>query len=113
MFNINMPATSTITAGGVTYYANQGHQQMLEVFSNSINLWSYWGSAACPSCAQQGDQVFGLSGSYSHTPAGGSSGGTAVPEPGMLGLMGLGAAAMAFRRRRGIVPTLMPRVAFA
>ena len=96
MFNIAMPATSTITSGGQTFYANATHQQMLDVYASSINLWSYWGSAACPSCSSQGDQNFGLSGSYTHTPAG-----TSVPEPGMFGLMGLGVAALAFRRRRG------------
>ncbi|AKH42344.1 choice-of-anchor A domain-containing protein [Altererythrobacter atlanticus] len=63
------------------------------------------GSAVFGSLGQYGEMHVGTySGGYyppdyPDTP-GGSSGGTPIPEPGMLGLLGLGLAGLAFMRRR-------------
>jgi len=97
MTNISISPTSTRTVSGTTYYANTNHQQMLETGAaaggtNVVNLWSYWGTAACPSCNYLGDYVV--------TAVSSSTGGTPVPEPGMVGLMGLGFASIVFARRR-------------
>ena len=96
MTNIAINPTSWRTVAGVTYIPNTNHQQMLETGAaaggtNAINLWSYWGTAACPSCNYQGDYV---------DTALSSSGGTSVPEPGITGLLALGLLGAAFARRR-------------
>ena len=98
MTNISIDPSSTRVVGGVTYSPNTNHQQMLETGaaaggSNVVNLWSYWGLPACPSCSN-------LLGDYLVTAVSSSSGGTAVPEPGMIGLFGLGAAGLLVSRRR-------------
>ncbi|MBS0254452.1 MAG: PEP-CTERM sorting domain-containing protein [Proteobacteria bacterium] len=102
MFNISLTPGSTLSYGGATYTPTAGHQPMLELMGNNINLWAVWSAAGCASCATLGDTLKNIDPTgYTHTPAGGSSGGVAVPEPGMVGLMGLGVAALVARRRRG------------
>lgn len=97
--------------------------------AKSLSLTTAWGgSLLAPSAAAttgnyiQGSAVFGslvqngamrigtYAGSYyppsnPGTPGDGSSGGTAVPEPGMLGLFGLAVAILLFRRRRACTTT--------
>lgn len=99
--NISITPGSTRIYGGQTYYSNTNHQQMLETGNypgmagagtNKINLWTYWGTAACPSCNILGD--------YTGLVVSSSTGGTAVPEPGMLGLMAVGLFGIGFARRR-------------
>ena len=92
MFNINITPTSTLTYQGNTYQVSPLHQPMLELLGSSINLWAVWTSPGCSSCATLGDTLKNVSSS--------TTGGTQVPEPGMIGLMGLGAAALVWRRRR-------------
>lgn len=94
MFNISLSPGSTLTYKGSTYTPQAGHQPMLELFGNSINLWAVWTAPGCANCATLGDTLKNISSS--------STGGTPVPEPGMVGLMGLGAAALVLRRRRGL-----------
>lgn len=100
--NITIDPSSWRIVNGVTYVPNMNHQQMLETGNypgmwgagtNQINLWSYWGTQACPTCNVLGDYLATATG-YS------TSGGTSVPEPGVAGLMALGLAGMAFARRR-------------
>ena len=93
MYNIAIQPGSAITYNGNSYGLDTtGHQDMLKFMGSSINLWAEWQSASCPACAILGDTVGNISSSS-------TSGGTAVPEPGMVGLMGLGVMALAFRRR--------------
>ena len=93
MYNISVLPGSAITYQGNSYgLYSAGHQEMLKFMGSSINLWAEWQSASCPACAILGDTVGNISSSS-------TSGGTAVPEPGMVGLMGLGVMALAFRRR--------------
>lgn len=92
MFNITISPTSTLTYQGNDYNVAAAHQPMLKLMGNSINLWAVWKSPTCAKCLPLGDTVKNITSS--------SSGGTAVPEPGMLGLFGLGAAAVVFGRRR-------------
>ena len=75
--------TGTRIINGVSYAPNAGHTQMLKFMGSSVNLWSYWGPNN-----QGGDYVDNIR-SYS-----------AVPEPGMLGLMGVTLAGFALARRR-------------
>ena len=93
---------------GRRYSDNVSHPQKLIIDANGrTNLWSYWGRGN-----QYGDYITRI-GSYTPpappttsssggTGTGGSSGGTPtdVPAPGMLALFGLGAGAIALRRRR-------------
>lgn len=96
MFDISLLPSSTLTYKGSTYKPQAGHQPMLELFGTNINLWAVWTAPGCGSCATLGDVLKNVSSS--------STGGTAVPEPGMIGLMGLGAAALVWRRRRSAMP---------
>lgn len=94
MFNITLSPTSTLSYLGQTYTPDARHQPMLELFGNSINLWAVWTAPGCVNVATLGDTLKNISSS--------STGGTSVPEPGMVGLMGLGAAALVVRRRRAL-----------
>ena len=101
MTNISITPGSTIVSNGTTYFANTTHQQMFEAGAaaggaNALNLWSYWGTAACPNCTYLGDKTGTVAGarSYENPPS--------VPEPGMVGLLGLGVLGMAFARRRRV-----------
>lgn len=89
MFDINV-ALSQLNYFGTIYKVDGGHQPMLELFGNSMNFWAVWTAPNCALCAPLGDILKDITGSSS----------TDVPEPGMVGLLGLGAAAVAFRRRR-------------
>ncbi|MEE9432955.1 MAG: PEP-CTERM sorting domain-containing protein [Sphingorhabdus sp.] len=94
---------------GRRYYDNPSHTQKLIISDNGrTNLWSHWGTTP-----RYGDYITyvrkyyppttGSSGGSTSTggsTGGGSTGGTDVPAPGMLALFGLGAGALAFRRRR-------------
>ncbi len=93
MYNVTILPGSTISYQGNTYTLDQtGHQDMVTFLGTSINLWGEWLAPSCPSCQMLGDVVGNISSST-------SSGGTAVPEPGMIGLMGLGVIGLVFRRR--------------
>ncbi len=94
--NPNFMATLTSLDGtriinGVTYtdnplYIDTTHPQKLIGTGNSVfNLWAWWGDPI-----KGGDYKRGIS-SYSATE---------VPAPGMLGLFGLGLAALGFRTAR-------------
>ncbi len=91
---------------GQRFPDNTSHPQRLIFGSNgSTNLWSFWGTGS-----QFGDyitRIIGYTppppvGSTGGSTGGGSTGGgsTDIPAPGMLALFGIGAAAVAFRRRR-------------
>lgn len=98
--DIVISADSTYTAGGIVYRPNQVHQQKLLVEGDKgFNLWSWWGTPDCPNCQYIGDQK-GVAYGIHASPSSSSSGGTDVPEPGVMGLMGLGVLGMAFGRRR-------------
>jgi hypothetical protein len=91
MFNIALTPASTITYNGKTYTPLfTGHQEMLDLFGTSVNLWATWSTPT--STVTLGDYVKNISSS--------STGGTSVPEPGMLGLMALGVIALGLSRRR-------------
>ena len=93
MYNISILPGSSLSYQGNSYTLDPaGHQPMLEFLGSSINLWAEWLSPSCPGCAALGDTVGNITSSS-------TSGGTSVPEPGMVGLMGLGVVALAFRRR--------------
>ncbi|MEZ5742248.1 MAG: PEP-CTERM sorting domain-containing protein [Sphingomonadaceae bacterium] len=79
------------------------HPQKLIFEGNGrVNLWAWWGDPIVG-----GDYIKNI-GSYSHTPT------NPVPEPGMLGLLALGAGGVAFaRRRRKQVRQASPKLAFA
>ena len=57
--------------------------------------------------------VTSATGAGTITSSGGSTGGTPVPEPGMIGLFGMGLIALAFMRRRPAPRERMPRLAAA
>ncbi len=76
------------------YGATTIHPQKLIMSGNSVNLWAWWGPQF-----QGGDYVTSITG---YTFNSSTTGGT-VPEPGMLGLFGIGAAALLLRRRRKAV----------
>jgi len=114
--NISIDPTSWRIVNGVTYVPNANHQQMLETGNypgmwgagtNQINLWSYWGTLACPTCNILGDYLATAVSTST------STGGTSVPEPGMAGLLALGVAGMAFARRRRAKVTVGYKMAAA
>ncbi|MCB2088108.1 MAG: PEP-CTERM sorting domain-containing protein [Sphingomonadaceae bacterium] len=73
------------------YLADSTHPQKLIMESTGrVNLWAWWGNPI-----SAGDYITYVT-SYSVS----TSGGTQVPEPGMLGLFGLAAAGVMFGRRR-------------
>lgn len=92
-YNVTIDPTSNIVYNGNTYtlVATPTHADMIIFQGSSINLWGEWAATGCGSCQNLGDTVGNISSS--------STGGTAVPEPGMVGLMGLGVLGLAFRRR--------------
>jgi hypothetical protein len=105
------PASSIMYQGNSYSLVNTGaaHPDMLEFMGSSINLWAEWSAAGCNSCSLLGDTIGnissssgGMTSSGGTTSSGGmtSSGGTSVPEPGMVGLMGLGMVALMVRRRK-------------
>ena len=92
MYNIVIDPTSSISFGGHTYTLvspTSSHPDMLEFQTTAINLWAEWAASGCASCKILGDTTGNITG-----------GGTPVPEPGMVGLMGLGVAALVWQRRR-------------
>jgi hypothetical protein len=93
MFDIAITPASSLSYLGNTYRVASGHQPMLELFGDNINLWAVWNVPGCHNCPVLGDVLKNVSSS--------STGGTQVPEPGMIGLLGIGAAALVWRRRRG------------
>ena len=100
---IKLDSTSTFQgANGTTYFPTNVHEQHFKtgvasgLGAFSVLLWSWWGPAGCTTCTDIGDYT-GRAASWSVAT---SSGGTDVPEPGMIGLMGLGALGLAFARRR-------------
>lgn len=102
MYNIAIDPSSSINFGGHTYSLinpDASHPDMLEMEGSYIKLWAEWSAPGCASCQILGD----INGGISSSSGGTSSGGTAVPEPGMVGLMGLGVVAMMLRRRKTAV----------
>lgn len=59
-----------------------------------------WGKS-CGGGSTSGGSTSGGSTSGGSTSGGSTSGGTKVPEPGMLGLMGVGLVGLAVARRKG------------
>ena len=80
-----------------------GHPGMLDLGSK---LWVPWGNAqqvATQTSWTESDIAWGTQTGYTDTPSSsGTSGGTAVPEPGVAGLMGLGLVALFARRRKSV-----------
>lgn len=77
-------------------YATTTHPQKLIMSGSNINLWAWWGDPITG-----GDYLTTVKSYSVNTTSGGSTGGTAVPEPGMGALLGLGVLGMvAVRRRR-------------
>lgn len=72
------------------YLADSTHPQKLIIKGAHVNLWAWWGH---PIVA--GDYLTKIKG-YSVS----TSGGSAVPEPGMLGLFGAALAGLGLARRR-------------
>ncbi len=75
-------------------YSTTTHPQKLIMngaTANAINLWAWWGNPIIG-----GDYLTTIR-SYTVTT---TSGGNAVPEPGMVGLLALGLAGVAVARRR-------------
>lgn len=105
MYNISIDPASSISLSGHNYVfdAAGGHQPMLEFLGKTINLWAVWNAPGCASCSLLGDTVSNITSS--------STGGTAVPEPGVAGLIGLGVLALAFRRRQATRGALQPATA--
>lgn len=92
---------------GVKQFQNPSHTQVLKFLTgNRVNLWSVWGNPGVG-----GDYITTISSSSTST----STGGTAVPAPGVLGLFGLGLAGIGFaRRRKSVKPnTVTAKIAFA
>lgn len=103
MANITIDPNSTRIYRGGTYSLAPGHQPMLKTGSfaytnapaNAVNLWATWSNPGCANCSPLGD--YGVTAVSSST----SSGGAAVPEPGMIGLFGLGLVGLVLGRRHG------------
>ncbi len=92
MYNVVINPASSITVGGHTYSLvapASTHPDMVEFMGSYINLWAEWSSPGCSTCKILGDTIGNITG-----------GGTPVPEPGMVGLMALGVAGLAWQRRR-------------
>lgn len=100
---IDSSSTRTTSTGNVYSVINGGHPQMLTTGTISykgaptvgVNLWGLWKSSSCSKC-QLEDYKAPLYATSS------SSGGTAVPEPGMIGLFGLGVVGLVLGRRRSL-----------
>lgn len=95
MYTISILPGSSISLGGTTYSLiapPTSHPDMLEFQGKSINLWAEWSKTGTATGTILYDTIGGISSSS-------TSGGTSVPEPGMVGLMGLGVLGLAFRRR--------------
>lgn len=92
MYNIVINPASSITYAGNTYSLVNpaaGHPDMLSFDTTYINFWAEWTASGCSTCKMLGDIDGYITG-----------GGTPVPEPGMIGLMGLGVAGLVWQRRR-------------
>jgi hypothetical protein len=76
---------------------NTTHPQKLIMEGKDVNLWAWWGNPIIG-----GDYLTKIK-SYS---VNSTSGGTSVPEPGMLGLMAAGLAGLAFARRKRRQPVV-------
>jgi len=92
----SLDGTRLINGAWVTdnpLYSTTTHPQKLIMQGANVNLWAWWGNPIIG-----GDYLTTIQ-SYS---VNSTSGGTGVPEPGMLGLLaaGLGGMALARRRRR-------------
>lgn len=74
-------------------YADTTHPQKLIMSGSSINLWAWWGNPITG-----GDYLTTIK-SLTVNP------GTSVPEPGMAALLAMGAAGLAFARRRRTAKT--------
>lgn len=104
-YGITLTPDSTFTRGGTTYFPTSVHPQRFKTGAATghgdfgVMLWSYWGPAGCATCTDIGDYVVYANG-WSSAVGSTTSGGTDVPEPGVMGLMGLGVLGMAFGRRR-------------
>lgn len=77
--------------------ANTTHPQKLIIEGKDVNLWAWWGNPIIG-----GDYLTKIK-SYS---VNSTSGGTSVPEPGMLGLMAAGLAGLACARRKRRQPVV-------
>lgn len=103
-FMIMIQPGSDIVYGGKTYSlvdTGASHPDMLNFETGkAIRLWAEWQDTGCASCKVLGDLVGTI-----------SSGGTPVPEPGMVGLMGLGVLGLAFRRRIAAIAARHTRTA--
>lgn len=71
-------------------YATTTHPQKLIMSGDNVNLWAWWGNPIVG-----GDYLTKIK-SYTFNS---TTGGTSVPEPGMLGLLGAGLAGLALARR--------------
>lgn len=80
--------------------ANTTHPQKLIIEGKNVNLWAWWGNPIIG-----GDYLTKIK-SYSVNSTSSTSGGTSVPEPGMLGLMAAGVAGLAFARRKRRQPVV-------
>jgi hypothetical protein len=76
---------------------NTTHPQKLIIQGANVNLWAWWGNPIIG-----GDYLTTIK-SYS---VNSTSGGTPVPEPGMLGLFAAGLAGLAFARRKRRQPLI-------
>jgi len=76
---------------------NTTHPQKLIIQGKNVNLWAWWGNPIIG-----GDYLTEIK-SYS---VNSTSGGTSVPEPGMLGLFAAGLAGLAFARRKRRQPLI-------
>jgi len=98
--DVTIDPSSNLNIGGRIYNitpATPGHAQMFEAGAvaggkNVVNLWAVWSNATC--YCTYGDFVNTVTGARSYGEP------SPVPEPGVIGLMGLGVMGMAFARRR-------------
>jgi hypothetical protein len=91
---ISLDGTRLINGKWVTdnpLYATTTHPQKLIMDGKNVNLWAWWGNPIIG-----GDYLTTIK-SYTFNS---TTGGTSVPEPGMLGLLAAGLGGLALARRR-------------
>lgn len=89
------------SSGGHTHYCNCGHSGGSKQCGTSTTSGGTTTTSGGTTTTSGGTTTTsGGTTTTSGGSSGGSSGGTDVPEPGMLGMMGLGLVGLAYARRR-------------
>lgn len=95
---VAMAAASPAMAGGHTHYCSCGHSKGAKMCGTTTSSTS--GGTTTTSTSGGTTTTSGGTTTSSGGTTTSSSGGTAVPEPGMLGMLGAGLIGLAYARRR-------------